>query len=827
MKGSHSELQTPNSESRTGKHVLYPSLGMIVSQFPEMHETFIMRELSALRDAGIPLRIYSLKRCRDPIVHPQAQKLLGLTRYVVWNDAVVWVRAAGLVLRRPMRAFSILGWVVRHHSGRAFLLAKALVVWAQAIVIAEKMREEGITHIHAHWATVPTTAAVIASDWLGIPFSFTAHAWDIFVRNPSLKEKIRLSARVMTCTDYNRRFLQHLCPGEREKIIVNYHGVDLGKFQQLQQETRNRGQGTCFVSPISRLPSPVSCPVFLSVGRLVETKGYPVLLEAYRRLKSEGMAFHAVIVGEGCLRDRLEHQIRVNHLADVVELRNAMGQEALRKLYRDAFAFVLPCTVAEDGDRDGIPNVILEAMACSLPIVSTQISGIPEAVQDRRSGLLVPPNDGEELARALKLLLQRPSFARVLGDHGRMWAECTFDAREHMQQLVVRMRGLLEKSVRPVNVMYVIWSLEVGGAERVVMTLASGLDRKRFSPIVVCLNQEGRMAAMLKQQGITVIALNKRPGVDLGMLVRLAWLMRQHGVQVVHAHLWGANLWARIAAMMARVPVVIVHEHGMQPWRGTWHFRIDRWLGRRTSRILFASSEVMQKYGAKTGMAQRRCLWVPNGIDGRPQGLDRTRLRARLGFSDEDRVVISVGRLSPEKGHEDLLLAFAQLRQQVPQARLVLVGDGIERDTLQALQARCGLNGEVTFAGVQDDVRPWLAAADVYVQPSRREGLSLAVLEAMAFGLPVIATHVGDTARVITDGMTGYLVPAQQPEVLSAKLKQVLDQRDQQGTLVEAARALVQRDYSERQMVGIVERVYEEELVKETIISTQQLVHST
>ncbi len=362
--------------------------------------------------------------------------------------------------------------------------------------------------------------------------------------------------------------------------------------------------------------------------------------------------------------------------------------------------------------------------------------------------------------------------------------------------------------------MFVIWSLGLGGAEQVVIRLAAGLDRRRFTPVICCMNEPGPFASQATSQGIEVIALHKRPGIDLKMLRQLTQLMKARDVRIVHAHLWGASFWGRLAARMSGVPIIIVHEHGMQPWRGGLHFLCDRWLAGRTNRALFASAQVMRTYQEKTGINPATCTMIPNGVALTVPDANRETLRQQRGWALDERVIISVGRLSPEKGYEDLLKAFALLAPRTPNVRLVLVGDGAQRAALQTLQAQLGLNGRVTFAGQQQDVAGWLAAADLYVQPSRREGLPLAVLEAMAAGVPVVATDVGDLAQVIMDGRNGYLVPAQQPEALAEKLVTLVQQLDRQQAVIDAAKALVRERYSDAHMVQAVERVYEEELTR-------------
>ena len=242
------------------------------------------------------------------------------------------------------------------------------------------------------------------------------------------------------------------------------------------------------------------------------------------------------------------------------------------------------------------------------------------------------------------------------------------------------------------------------------------------------------------------------------------------------------------------------------------HFFLDRILAHICDLVLFASREVMEGYRKKTGIPQSKCKFLPNGVACDYAADDREFLRRHMGWFASDRVILSVGRLSPEKGHEDLLRAFAEVVRLMPRARLVLVGDGPQKGALLDLRKQLGLDGEVVFAGLQDDVNRWLMGADIYVQPSRREGLPLAVLEAMALGLPVIATRVGDMEQVIESGQEGYLVPPEDPQAMAEKLLDVLQHPDLQGPVAAAAKRVVQERFSLDRMVETVERIYRDEL---------------
>lgn len=356
----------------------------------------------------------------------------------------------------------------------------------------------------------------------------------------------------------------------------------------------------------------------------------------------------------------------------------------------------------------------------------------------------------------------------------------------------------------PTKIAQLIWSLEIGGAERVVVSLVENLNRQEFEPIVICLNHKGRLATQLERNGVKVFALNKKAGLDIGLPGKLAHVLREEKVEIVHAHLFGAAFWGRLAGKRACVRKTIVHEHGMQPWRGKMHFLIDRLLAGRTSHYLFASERVRDYYVQRSGIDKAKSSIVPNGVPCNIDELSRAVEREKNNWREKDLVVVSVGRLSPEKGHASLVQAFAKVRTALPSAQLVLIGDGPERPRLESMAAEAG----VVFAGAQDEVAPWLAAADLYVQPSVREGLSLAVLEAMGAGIPVIATRVGDIEKVIVDGKSGFLVPPADNERLAEKIIGTLKALPELAELRANARKTVQESYSVEAMVREVEQVY-------------------
>lgn len=319
-----------------------------------------------------------------------------------------------------------------------------------------------------------------------------------------------------------------------------------------------------------------------------------------------------------------------------------------------------------------------------------------------------------------------------------------------------------------INVFYVIWSLQTGGAERVVADLARGLDRSRFRPVVCCLNFKGRLAEEVEREGVTVHALGKKPRFDLGALLRLSRLMRRERADVVHTHLWTSSLWGRLGALLARVPVRIVTEHNSDTWRRGWHFAADRLLARITDHFIFVSREVEAFYQERLGLDPARGEVILNGVDLAPFDamVDRGAVRERMGLPRVAVVAGVVGRLDERKGHRYFLEAVAGLTGQEPALRGLVVGEGRERANIEARHVALGLGERVRVLGYWPSLNEALAAIDVFVLPSLMEGHPLAILEAMAAGKPVVATRVGGNPEAVEDGVTGLLVPPRDPGAL-------------------------------------------------------------
>ena len=363
--------------------------------------------------------------------------------------------------------------------------------------------------------------------------------------------------------------------------------------------------------------------------------------------------------------------------------------------------------------------------------------------------------------------------------------------------------------------MYIIWSLAKGGAERVVANLAKGLDRQIFNPIIFCLNKPGDYAAELEKESIKVIALDKRPKLDLQIIGKLVKVMKDNKIDIVHAHLWTSNFWGRVAAKIANVPIIICTEHNVDSWKSLFHHAIDSFLSRFTDKIIAVSNKVKEFYVGK-GIPSKKIEVIYNGVQTNgSQGHKDTRshVKQEFGIKDEEKVLAVIGRLVEQKGHKYLLEALSQLNGKYD-FKLLVVGNGPLTESLKSQVTSLKLDDKVIFTGFRRDINRLFEAIDVLVMPSLREGLPLIALEAMISGVPIVATKVGGTPEVVEDGISGVLVSQKNPAELANGLRKILDDKELAEKYVENGKNRVKDLFSIDIMIKKHEILYEELLSK-------------
>ncbi|HXG41033.1 MAG TPA: glycosyltransferase [Candidatus Limnocylindrales bacterium] len=393
-------------------------LTYVHGRYPVLTETFIDREIEGLLARGVDLAIFSI-RPPDANLSPAQRALSGRVRYLL-PPSVPSLVLAGLsaALGRPRTFFGTLAWLLRrpHPPGRR---VRSLLHFATGVYLAWLARDRRGVHLHAHFIDRAAIVAYVASRFLDATYSVTAHATEIYVEPVLLPEKIERAAFVVTCTDYNRRHLAGLVgPDAAARIVRIYHGLPFDPQLALERAER------------------ADPPLVLAVGQLQEKKGLRYLVEACRVLADRGRRFRCEIVGDGPVRAALERRIDELGLAACVTLAGRLSYPEVVARYREAAVFALPSIVTPEGDRDGIPNVILEAMAAGVPVVSTPVSGIPEVVRDGGTGLLVPERDPTALADAIERLLDDEALADRLGHAGQAFVRAEFDIERSVERLL-------------------------------------------------------------------------------------------------------------------------------------------------------------------------------------------------------------------------------------------------------------------------------------------------------------------------------------------------------------------------------------------------------
>lgn len=394
------------------------AVAVIVSRFPKLTETFILREIDALERAGVPVTLVPLIRHREETVHPQAEPWMDRALWSGWLSAAVLRGCLASLRRAPGASLAAALRVLAGSASSPSLLWRNLVLLPKGLYLAEELRRRGLRHVHAHFATHPTTVAWIVRRVAGIDYSFTAHAHDIFVDTRLLDTKIRDAALVRAISAHNARVLRDLAPEvPADRIRVLRLGVPAD------------------ADPSAPRPAGSAARRILAVAALRPYKGLDVLVDACHALRRRGVELECEIVGDGPLRSRLEARISALGVGDRVRLLGAMTQEQVRQRMRRADVLVHPGVIAADGQMDGIPVALMEAMSLGLPVVASALSGIPELVRDGDNGLLVAPGDSDELAAALGELLARPDLRQRLGRNALATVSRDFDLETNTERL--------------------------------------------------------------------------------------------------------------------------------------------------------------------------------------------------------------------------------------------------------------------------------------------------------------------------------------------------------------------------------------------------------
>ena len=400
------------------------TVAYVMSRFPKLTETFILAELEAMDRAGVRIELHPLLRQTGEPVQPAAVRWVERAHYLPFLSPAI-LRSQWTFLRdrrrrrRYLRAFAdLIGGTWRSPN---FLLG-GLGIFPKVVHASLQMVDEGVDHVHCHFANHPALAGWLIHRLVGIPYSFTAHGSDLHVDRTMLPAKVAESAFAVTISADNRALIEATCaPAAAGKVEVIHCGIDPATFRP----TEARGDGPLRI---------------IAVGTLHEVKGQVHLIEACRSLADRGIAFSCTFIGDGPDRAALESRVAELGLADRVTFAGRSTSDGVAAALRGADVLAAPSVPTRGGKREGIPVVLMEAMATGLPVVASRLSGIPELVTDGVDGLLVPPGDDIALADALARLAADPALRARLGAAGRETVLRDFDVDRNAALLAARIR---------------------------------------------------------------------------------------------------------------------------------------------------------------------------------------------------------------------------------------------------------------------------------------------------------------------------------------------------------------------------------------------------
>lgn len=396
----------------------------VMSRFPKLTETFILAEMVEMAASGVDVEVFPLRRERATRVQAAAAPFVDRAHYLPFLSPGIVVAQLTTLARHPGRYLGALAGVVRGTWRSPRFLLAGLAIFPKVVAMSGRMRAAGVDHVHCHFASHPALAGWIIRRLTGMPYSFTAHGSDLHRDRTMLCDKIAAAAFAVTISQYNRDLMLDTCPAaDPGSVEVIHCGVDTGRFVRAEAEP----------------PMPLA---ITAIGTLHEVKGQAYLVEAVRLLRDRGVDVRCRFVGDGEDRPRLEAQVAEARLGDRVRFEGLLTSDEILGILHESHLLAAPSVPTRSGRREGIPVVLMEAMACGLPVVASRLSGIPELVEDGTSGLLVPPRDPVALADAIERLADDGDLRRRLGAAARATVLAEFDAALNARQLRARIEAV-------------------------------------------------------------------------------------------------------------------------------------------------------------------------------------------------------------------------------------------------------------------------------------------------------------------------------------------------------------------------------------------------
>jgi colanic acid/amylovoran biosynthesis glycosyltransferase len=416
--------RTASERVRVADPHIRAAVAVIMTRFPRIEDTFILREINELERNGQPVLVVPLIRAESTVIHEEAKPWVRRALFTPFLSKAIVLDNLRVFFRQPLRYLRLLGTLILGTLIRPSTLLRTLALFPKSVHLSAVLTQRGIRHVHSHFATHATTMAYIIASLSDITYSFTVHGPDVFVHRLLVREKVRKARFIRAVSTFNKAFLCGLFPEETEgKVEVIRSGVDPDVYADAASEAEAE------VETKKR-------PVIISVSELTPHRGFPYLVDACARLIRAGMDVECRIVGGGPLFAATEQWIAEHDLIGKVCLLGVQPQHEVARLMGESDLFVLPSIIANDGQMDGIPVSLMEAMAAGKPVIAASISGIPELVRHDVSGLLVDAAHPERVAQAITRLLRDPELRRRMGRAGQEKVRKDFDVRRNIKSLI-------------------------------------------------------------------------------------------------------------------------------------------------------------------------------------------------------------------------------------------------------------------------------------------------------------------------------------------------------------------------------------------------------
>lgn len=675
------------------------------------------------------------------------------------------------------------------------------------------MRANRYDIVHTHgfkadlWGTIAARLAkvpVIIS---------TVHNQERYLINPIVKilEKWIISPiddTIIVVSEGVKRFLIKTCGIQEKKIKRVYYGINLGdikidKYKDIRQKFG-----------IDR-----NAPLIGCIGRLIKQKGHQYLIQAAKMVMENFPEAKFLIVGKGRLEKKLKKLVKSLSLESSVIFTGF--REDIYSIIDKLNLMVMPSI------WEGFGLVLLEAMALGKPVVATNIGGIPEIIEDGKSGILVKPKDSKGLARAIIKLLQDTTLNKKMQGIAQLSVKERFPLDKMLRDIDKIYSALIEqKIINKIKVLHIIESTGKSGPRSLLCSLVHNLNKDRFTIDVICSALRDKDfykdIQKMKEAGIRVIILQMRRNIallsDLIAFFKLCFYLKKGRYDIVHTHSSKAGFLGRIAGRLTGVRVVIHTPHcfcfmaeEMSKIEKLFYFYIEKIAGLFCDRII-AVSESQRQDILKRGLANlSKVITIENGVDiykFSNNGFDILKKKQELGLNNGSIILGTVGVLNESKGHCYLIEAVSKIIKEGFDVRLIIVGEGELRKDLETLSYNLGLNSRIKLLGFREDIAEILSLMDIFVFPSLWEGMSLALLEAMASGLPVISTDVHGAVDLIGGNKRGILVQRKDVLGLVKALRYLISNRNVAKQIGKEAQRLICKNYDLKKQIDRIENLY-------------------